>query len=1201
MNNYVIYESLGKSEFTEVQKGRKKKSTEFVILKSFAKSQKDRMFNEVNILKTLKHDNVIAVNYWYETRNHFWTIYEYVGGSDLRRVVDREAGVVEEYLQIIASQLVDGLAYIHAQKVIFCDMKPSNMVFNEFSVLKYVDFASARFEAELANPTTSSPLYAAPEVLASDRYSYKSDVFGLGVVLYELARGVRPYASTGGNELLAEMQSKRPARIEKYSDAFNALLERMLDPNAESRLSLKDVENSPWMRRATIKLKGADLTKSVSSALDEKEVNLSKSDQHKRQSYLEETSKNSLMSIASISANDKYKVERSNSTFDKKKPSPPTNRSEKDKATRSMTPNILEAKVLQRQETGDQTTQSAGPTTQVFDRKNSKSPNISQINEGENNPSGDEESGEENNSKVASENVPFKHSSGFHCLLPRDVILFAPEKPQTDILFNSEIEHFDTADIQGSQINIPSDTDISKNEIAKDLLTKAYNFIQQDVSKIPQKTELLENMYKHFQVKNFANLIMESGFFEGLLKQAQITKIKPYKVALITAIGLVLKTTDKVQYGKKASVFFETLQEAYSVPSEVIKARSVAVIGTFVTRFLVGSEQKADQEVLDACFALFMRILSSTKDELTLCYVLKTLEVATVLSPSVVAKLATPEMVVYLLTLFKIKSFKRHLYLKRLILNIFSQLLRSANNIRPMLMDSDLVEQLKLLFRSENSKFVAALLLYLANFFCEFSDGFAQAFYKNFAQVTVKIMEWFVRGDPLIQLRIINFLTCLFATNIVFIADMPDFLKYLSMVKRTKERFEGAEAQKKKAQSDQLMVALSLHLETLRACNRKMLQEFCEGVQKQKLAENPRYFLFCISMPIELLKKEIVSEQNFDADFVIALLSVSFKCDSLHDVDNQEIALMYQEYITLLLECTNLKVKLEQQILVKVITPLVLSITTQKKEEILANQFRILISLFNISCPTEGNEGWKPIAKKIFEFCSSLLLVDDAEWNINALKVSRQLIEKNLIQMSDINPSALIRTLVDMLAPLRNKAKADLDPQDVSTPYQIWVQIFAIFYLMIIGNSKLINDIQKYSIFEKGVQFLLDFKSCQQFDELLSFFHCFLDLSHQRAKNNTNDFKIVFNGKVLTHLLSFLSHNIENFMDYYIEEIISIMYYGLKVIADAKTSQVIQISPPVSFEEINLKNVLSIKPQTDMEKTKKRFKKLDALFKAAAK
>ncbi|KAL8486293.1 hypothetical protein ACS0TY_023122 [Phlomoides rotata] len=83
MNQYHIYEAIGRGKYSTVYKGRKKKTIEYYAIKSVDKSQRSKVHQEVRTLHTLDHSNVLRFHTWYETSAHLWLVLEYCVGGDL--------------------------------------------------------------------------------------------------------------------------------------------------------------------------------------------------------------------------------------------------------------------------------------------------------------------------------------------------------------------------------------------------------------------------------------------------------------------------------------------------------------------------------------------------------------------------------------------------------------------------------------------------------------------------------------------------------------------------------------------------------------------------------------------------------------------------------------------------------------------------------------------------------------------------------------------------------------------------------------------------------------------------------------------------------------------------------------------------------------------------------------------------------------
>jgi len=108
--------------------------------------------------------------------------------------------------------LAQGLYYLHANNIIYADLKPSNVLMNEYNTLKLCDFGLSKklndlnkvsADGDESKPKSGTPYYMAPELFSDDGvYSFYSDMWALGCVLYELATGKPPFAATGLKDLI---------------------------------------------------------------------------------------------------------------------------------------------------------------------------------------------------------------------------------------------------------------------------------------------------------------------------------------------------------------------------------------------------------------------------------------------------------------------------------------------------------------------------------------------------------------------------------------------------------------------------------------------------------------------------------------------------------------------------------------------------------------------------------------------------------------------------------------------------------------------------------------------------------------------------------------------------------------------------------------------------------------------------------------
>ncbi|EAS06928.2 Serine/Threonine kinase domain protein (macronuclear) [Tetrahymena thermophila SB210] len=245
MNNYHIYEEIGRGKYSVVYKGRKKKSIEYMAVKSLEKSRRNKVLNEVKIFHSLNHPNIMRFYNWYETRNHLWVIFEYCPGGDLQTLIEQDKKLPEQLVKSFSKDLAAGLQYLHSKGIIYCDLKPSNILLNEFGQLKICDFGLSRriidmITADEGKETVKkgSPCYMAPELFQDDGvYSFQADFWALGCVMYELATGKPPFVSKSFQDLVDQILNQEVQKVSGFSNEFNDLIEKLLQKNPIKRIT----------------------------------------------------------------------------------------------------------------------------------------------------------------------------------------------------------------------------------------------------------------------------------------------------------------------------------------------------------------------------------------------------------------------------------------------------------------------------------------------------------------------------------------------------------------------------------------------------------------------------------------------------------------------------------------------------------------------------------------------------------------------------------------------------------------------------------------------------------------------------------------------------------------------------------------------------------------------------------------------------
>lgn len=201
-----------------------------------------RFLREVRLARGVTHPNVCRVHDVDEVDGRPFLSMEYVGGEDLASLLRRIGRLPREKAIDLGREICLGLAAAHAEGVLHRDLKPANVLIDGRGRAKITDFGLALPADAAAEEAGGTPAYASPEQLEGGPSTTRSDVFSLGLVLYELFTGERPFPAGSREELSRQYESSSPS-------SPSSLVEG-LDPAAE-RAILRCLERDPAERPAS--------------------------------------------------------------------------------------------------------------------------------------------------------------------------------------------------------------------------------------------------------------------------------------------------------------------------------------------------------------------------------------------------------------------------------------------------------------------------------------------------------------------------------------------------------------------------------------------------------------------------------------------------------------------------------------------------------------------------------------------------------------------------------------------------------------------------------------------------------------------------------------------------------------------------------------------------------------------------------------
>jgi len=250
-NRYKILEKIGGGGMAEVFKGKDtllNRTVTIKILREQYTSDSDfvkRFRREAQAVASLSHPNIVSIYDVGEDGKIHYLVMEYVEGSNLKDLINKEAPLDFERSINIAIQICDALEHAHINGVIHRDIKPHNILITPTGRVKVTDFGIARAVTEATITYTGSMVgsvhYISPEQAKGKITDYKSDIYSAGVVLYEMVTGKVPF--TGESPItvaLKHIQEELPAVDEINPEAPESLqdiIETAVSKDPDERFS----------------------------------------------------------------------------------------------------------------------------------------------------------------------------------------------------------------------------------------------------------------------------------------------------------------------------------------------------------------------------------------------------------------------------------------------------------------------------------------------------------------------------------------------------------------------------------------------------------------------------------------------------------------------------------------------------------------------------------------------------------------------------------------------------------------------------------------------------------------------------------------------------------------------------------------------------------------------------------------------------
>ena len=250
-DRYEILEVIGKGGMGTVYRARDRELDDDIAIKMLLpelvtnSTLVERFKSEIRLARKISHRNVVRTHDFGEWLGVYYLTMERVEGITVRELIDSRGALHAPSALAIGTQLADSLAVAHERGVIHRDIKPQNLLLDGDGVLKVMDFGVSRL-AERSSALTEAglvvgtPAYMPPEQLLAETVDARSDLYAVGVVLYECVTGRLPFEAASVISMIAKQLNETPTPpIELTADvppALSSLIIRLLAKRPEDRV-----------------------------------------------------------------------------------------------------------------------------------------------------------------------------------------------------------------------------------------------------------------------------------------------------------------------------------------------------------------------------------------------------------------------------------------------------------------------------------------------------------------------------------------------------------------------------------------------------------------------------------------------------------------------------------------------------------------------------------------------------------------------------------------------------------------------------------------------------------------------------------------------------------------------------------------------------------------------------------------------------
>lgn len=290
MDRYSIVKVIGKGTFGKAILVKEKESGKLYIMKqisisTLSKKERDEAINEVKVLSSLKHENIVSYVTSFMSDGNLCIIMQYASGGDLYQRIKQQHGRLldEDLIMKWFVQLCLAVKHCHDRRILHRDLKTQNIFLDKDDNVQLGDFGISKMlqsTMECARTMVGTPYYLSPELCREEPYNNKSDIWSIGCILYELCTGKHAFEGANMKALIGKiLRGIYPPISSRYSHNLRDLIDRMLQKSPRRRPSVNSILRLTFIQehvKRVVSTKTYESLYGVSSSREQENVQISK-------------------------------------------------------------------------------------------------------------------------------------------------------------------------------------------------------------------------------------------------------------------------------------------------------------------------------------------------------------------------------------------------------------------------------------------------------------------------------------------------------------------------------------------------------------------------------------------------------------------------------------------------------------------------------------------------------------------------------------------------------------------------------------------------------------------------------------------------------------------------------------------------------------------------------------------------------------